>query len=103
MSRITWPSRKGYGSITPSTSTARRALALGLVLAVCPWVHVKLLAVMAVYVAWAASMLWRGAQDRFPSPPSGHMQPSHVVGRAAHPTLTGRKGAQRAAPLSRAQ
>ncbi|HKC75695.1 MAG TPA: hypothetical protein VKF37_16075 [Chloroflexota bacterium] len=93
----------GYEALDAPRLTARRALALGLVLAVCPWVHVKLLAVMAVYVAWAASMLWRGAQDRFPSPPSGRMQPSHVVGRAAHPTLTGRKGAQRAAPLSRAQ
>jgi hypothetical protein len=30
-------------------------------------VHVKLLAVVAVYAAWASCMLWRGAQDRFPA------------------------------------
>src|SRR5439155_1070271 len=32
------------------------------------------------------------ARRGMPSPPGGRMQPSHVVGRAAHPTLKGRAG-----------
>jgi hypothetical protein len=53
----------GYEALAAPRLTPRRALALGLVLAVCPWVHVKLLAVVAVYMAWAASLLWRAAQE----------------------------------------
>jgi hypothetical protein len=93
----------GYEALDAPRLTMRRSVALGLVLAVCPWVHVKLLAVVAVYVAWAACMLWRGAQDRFPSSLRGRMQSYHLVGRAARLTLTGRRGARRAAPFSRAQ
>jgi hypothetical protein len=79
----------GYEALDAPRLTPRRALALGLVLAVCPWVHVKLLAVVAVYMAWAASLLGRAAQDRFPSP-------------STPLSLTGRRGARhRFSPLPR--
>jgi len=42
--------------------TRRRAIALGVVLALCPWVHVKLLLVVALYLLWASHRLWRQAR-----------------------------------------
>jgi hypothetical protein len=83
----------GYEALDAPRLTPRRALALGLVLTVCPWVHVKLLAIVAVYMAWAAFLLWRQAQEgsgvgisrlglRLRSEPGlrmGLIQPSHAM------------------------
>lgn len=44
--------------------SARRALALGLLLAYAPWLHVKLLVIAAIAMAWATITLWRQRQDR---------------------------------------
>ena len=76
----------GYEALDAPRLTMRRALALGLVLAVCPWVHVKLLAVVAVYMAWAASLLWRAAQE---GSGSGNSQrgPRAVAGPAPGATV----------------
>jgi hypothetical protein len=41
---------------------------------------------------------WQQGWSR-PSPPNGRVQPSHFVGRAAHPTLTGRGGSRRGGAL----
>jgi hypothetical protein len=42
--------------------TRRRAIALGIVLALCPWVHVKLLLVVALYLLRATYRLWQQAR-----------------------------------------
>jgi len=49
-----------YEAIDTPILTIRRALALGLLLAVMPWLHVKLLVVVAAYMAWAAYTLLYG-------------------------------------------
>jgi len=46
-----------YEAIDAARLTVRRALALGLLLALAPWLHVKLLVVVAAYMAWAAYAL----------------------------------------------
>lgn len=51
-----------YEALDAPKLTARRALALGVTLAVCPWVHVKLLAIVAIFLAWAAYSSWRSAR-----------------------------------------
>jgi hypothetical protein len=55
-----------YELVDAPVLAPRRALGLGAVLALCPWVHVKLLVVVAVFMAWAAVSLWR----QRPAPPS---------------------------------
>jgi len=49
-----------YEVIDAVRLTVRRALALGLLLALAPWLHVKLLIVVAAYMAWAAYALLYG-------------------------------------------
>ncbi len=49
-----------YEAIDAARLTVRRALALGLLLAAMPWLHVKLLVVVAAYMAWAAYALLYG-------------------------------------------
>lgn len=44
--------------------SARRALALGLLLAYAPWLHVKLLVVVAIVMLWAVITLWRQMRGR---------------------------------------
>ncbi len=53
-----------YEALDAPRLTARRALALGVVLAAMPWAHIKLLAPVCVYMAWAVAVLWR--QSRAP-------------------------------------
>ncbi len=48
-----------YEAVDAPRLTPRRALALGALLACMPWLHVKLLAVAAVYLVWAVFLLWR--------------------------------------------
>lgn len=48
-----------YEALDAPQLTSGRALALGALLAFCPWVHVKLLVVVALCLAWAAYSLWR--------------------------------------------
>src|SRR5579875_1422807 len=42
-----------YEAIDAPCLTARRALALGLLLAFAPWLHVKLLVIVGAYMLWA--------------------------------------------------
>jgi len=51
-----------YEAIDAPRLTARRALALGLLLAVAPWLHIKLLVIVAAYMLWAAYALLYGEQ-----------------------------------------
>jgi len=51
-----------YEAIDAPRLTARRALALGLLLAVAPWLHIKLLVVVGAYMLWAAYALLYGEQ-----------------------------------------
>jgi len=53
-----------YEALDAPRLTARRALALGVVLAAMPWAHIKLLAPVCVYMAWTVAVLWR--QSRAP-------------------------------------
>jgi len=53
-----------YEALDAPRLTARRALALGVVLAAMPWAHIKLLAPVCVYIAWTVAVLWR--QSRAP-------------------------------------
>ncbi len=65
-----------YELVDAPVLTPRRALGLGMVLALCPWVHVKLLVVVAIFMAWAAALLWR-QQPSPPGPRGMHVPPLH--------------------------
>jgi len=52
----------GYEAADAPTLTTRRALALGLLLAAMPWVHAKLLVVVAALALWALYTLWRSRE-----------------------------------------
>ncbi len=108
----------GYEVVDALALTARRALALGLLLAVMPWVHAKLLVAVAALALWALYSLWRSRETLTPQ---SHADPS--LGSAeptAQPALprmgegeqsvrfplprTGRgTGVRTPSPLSRAQ
>jgi len=59
----------GYEVVDAPTLTARRALALGLLLAAMPWVHAKLLVAVAALALWALYSLWRSRVTLTPQPP----------------------------------
>ncbi len=80
----------GYEVVDAPTLTARRALALGLLLAAMPWVHAKLLVAVAALALWALYSLWRSRETLTPQPPlpaageGEHTLPLPAAGEGEH-------------------
>lgn len=62
-----------FEAVDATRLSMHRALALGLLLAFAPWLHAKLLVIVAIVMAWAAVVLWRQARE--------HDRPAFMIDR----------------------